>query len=73
MRKLSIEPVIDPSEALKVMDKLIGYVDLWKVGKLNHNKAIEDTIDWQKFLVDSIQKLNGERTYFKKDLVEVIK
>ena len=70
---VSIEPVLDPDEALKVMDELKGHVDLWKVGKLNHNKAVEESIDWKKFFYDSLDKLNGERTYFKKDLVEAAK
>ena len=24
-------------------------VDFWKVGKLNHNKAVEQSVDWPKF------------------------
>ena len=26
-----------------------GRVDFWKVGKLNHNKAVEQSVDWPKF------------------------
>ena len=26
-----------------------GRVDIWKVGKLNHNKAVEQFVDWPKF------------------------
>ena len=26
-----------------------GRVDFWKVGNLNHNKAVEQSVDWPKF------------------------
>ena len=69
---VSIEPVINTQSALDVIDELKGYVDLWKVGKLNHFPEIEATIDWKQFLKDAMTKLNGERTIFKKDLMEFI-
>ena len=69
---ISIEPVVCALEALKVMDELMGYVDLWKVGKLNHFPKIEAEIGWKKFLMEAMAKLNGERTIFKNDLIAVI-
>ena len=30
-----------------------GRVDFWKVGKLNHNKAVEQSVDWPKFRDDA--------------------
>lgn len=67
---VSIEPVIVPNESLLVMDVLKEYVNLWKVGKLNHFKKIEDTINWKKFYYDAKEKLKGRDVYWKKDLLK---
>lgn len=69
---VSMEPVIDPVEALAVIDKAHGFVDYWKIGKLNHNKEIEDTIDWHKFYWEVRAKMKQYRAkyYIKKDLKE---
>ena len=65
---VSIEPVIAPAQALGVMHRLKGSVNLWKVGKLNHNKEREATIDWAQFLTDTETLLAGENVLIKKDL-----
>lgn len=67
---VSMEPVIDPAEALKVVDKCHDIVDFWKVGKLNHNKAIESQVDWHKFYNDVKGRLERFRCryYIKEDL-----
>lgn len=65
---VSIEPVVDPSQALIVMYLLKGSVDLWKVGKLNHDKEREAAINWSRFLVDAETLLAGENVLIKKDL-----
>jgi len=67
---VSLEPVIDPSEALRVIAGLSGYVRFWKIGKLNHNKAVESSVDWGKFLADAerILKDSGASYYIKQDL-----
>jgi len=70
---VSIEPVVNPNEALNVMRDLVGYVDLWKVGKLNYNKKLEDAIDWEKFYFDSKELLKNEKVYWKKDLLAFVK
>jgi len=67
---VSIEPVIKTDEAIKVMEDLKGYVDLWKVGKLNHNAEIESKINWKKFYSDSKKVLKKENVYWKKDLIK---
>ena len=69
---VSMEPVIIPSEALEVIRIAHQYVDFWKIGKLNHNKAVESRIDWPKFRDDAVSLLdslglNG-RYYVKEDL-----
>ena len=47
-----------------------GCVDFWKVGKLNHNKAVEQSVDWPKFRKDATALLEdyGCKYYFKEDL-----
>jgi len=70
---VSVEPVVDPDEALRVIEDLIQYVSYWKVGKLNHNAAIERTMDWARFYKD-VKTLLGDRPhYIKKDLQQYAK
>lgn len=38
---VSLEPVIDPDQALAVIRMAHPYVNFWKVGKLNHMKKYE--------------------------------
>ncbi len=65
---VSVEPVVDTTEAIQVIRDLSPYVDFWKVGKLNHYKEIEQTIDWTKFYVDVTNELKGKNYMIKKDL-----
>jgi DNA repair photolyase len=65
---VSVEPVVDAAEALAVMRELRDVVDLWKVGKLNHNKELESAIDWKKFLYGTEEVLAGKNFIIKKDL-----
>jgi len=67
---VSLEPVIDPAESLKIIELTHDYVDLYKVGKLNHNDELADTIDWKKFGEDAIELLEkyGNKYYIKDDL-----
>ena len=62
--------MIIPDEALEVIRKAHNYVDFWKVGKLNHNKEVEQSVDWPKFREDAIALLEsyGSRYYIKEDL-----
>ena len=47
-----------------------GCVDFWNVGKLNHNKAVEQSVDWPKFRDDATALLEryGCKYYIKEDL-----
>ena len=47
-----------------------GRVDSWKVGKLNHNKAVEQSVDWPKFRAAATALLehDGCKYYIKEDL-----
>ncbi len=65
----SLEPVIDSRESLSVIDESHQYVDLFKVGTLNHMKEAGDT-DWEAFgraVVDKLEAL-GCSYYIKHDL-----
>jgi DNA repair photolyase len=67
---VSLEPVIDPAQALEVIRIADPYVNFWKVGKLNHMKEYERAVNWGKFLSDVdllLSKLNAQY-YIKNDL-----
>ena len=72
---VSVEPVIDVEEALEVMSRLLRYVDVWKVGKINHGEHISEELgeierktDWPKFVSQTKKVLRGKRLLFKKSL-----
>ena len=67
---VSLEPVIDPVQALAVIRKAHKYVRFWKVGKLNHMKEYERTVNWRKFLYDAETLLTryDAKYYIKNDL-----
>jgi len=83
---VSIEPVIDPDQALDVIDRLLPYVRHWKIGKLTgrdeETKTIEARIDWTRFLAEvrSLLHFSEEVTepgrfesnthYIKRDLLK---
>jgi DNA repair photolyase len=68
---VSVEPVIDPEQALKLIELLskMKVVDFWKIGKLNHSKEQELKIDWAKFLRDVRLLLKDKPHYIKTDLL----
>jgi DNA repair photolyase len=66
---VSLEPVIEPEETFRIIEKTHGYVDLYKIGPLNyHPKARE--VDWGKFGYEVVDMLEtyGNDYYLKKDL-----
>ena len=67
---VSLEPVIVPEQALRVIEQAAPYVDFWKVGKLNHMKEIEQKVDWHQFHIDVVKLLNSlhAKYYIKEDL-----
>ncbi len=65
---VSVEPVVDAAEAIEVIETLRDEVDLWKVGKLNHDRQRESAIDWHRFLADVEAALEGRNYMIKKDL-----
>jgi len=65
---VSMEPVIIPQEALEVIKAAYSYVDFWKVGKLNHNKKVEQSVDWPRFRDDVTALLDSlSADYYIKD------
>jgi DNA repair photolyase len=64
---VSLEPVIDPAETLKIIELTHEFVDLYKVGKLNY---INSKVDWRDFAFKTIQLLKkyGKKYYIKNDL-----
>jgi len=56
---VSLEPVIDPNEALFIIEAINHLVDHWKVGKLNHMPKVEKDVDWIRFRETAIDLLEG--------------
>jgi len=67
---VSLEPVIEPAESLRIIEATHEIVDVYKVGTLNYNRAVAGGIDWPKFareVRDMLQKF-GKNYYLKADL-----
>ena len=66
---VSMEPVMDADEALRVLRDIGKDVDFWKIGKMNHRKL---NINWPKFREDAVALLDnlGAKYYIKKELRE---
>jgi len=70
---VSIEPVIDPKQALKLIKKYHPIVDHWKIGKINYHPEVEEKVDWirfrneAKYLLDSL----GANYLLKKSLTDL--
>ena len=65
----SLEPVIDPHESLQIIHQTHGFVDLYKIGILNHLASVTD---WRAFgiaAIDLCQKY-GKKYYIKQDLAK---
>jgi len=70
---VSLEPVLDPTEALKLIDLTHEYVDGYKVGTINHH-SLSESIDWNAFGLEAVNRLRkyGKRFYVKHDLAKHI-
>lgn len=66
---VSLEPVIIPEEALRVIEMTKDYTDHYKVGKINHF-YLENEPDWRDFTQKAIRALRraGKDYYIKKSL-----
>jgi DNA repair photolyase len=55
---VSVEPVIDPRQALALIEQLTPWADGWKVGKLNHHPVAKE-VDWFGFAAEVQRLLEG--------------
>lgn len=65
----SFEPVLDPEQALRLIEQTNGLVDEYKVGKWNHDARAKD-IDWSTFARQAVELLEkiGANYYIKNEL-----
>jgi len=68
----SFEPVIKPEQSLNLMRQTLDYIDVYKVGKVNHFQDLDKSIDWTDFLSHAVAILRGrsKKFYIKRDLRE---
>jgi DNA repair photolyase len=71
---VSLEPVLDPDAAIRLIQATHKFVDLYKVGKLNYHPHAK-TIDWTEFYlrVNAQLDLFNCRRYLKNDLIEAFR
>ena len=60
----SFEPVIDPAESIRLIKETVGFVDLYKVGKLNNFQGFDKSVDWTAFLESVVDILRAEKKPF---------
>lgn len=67
----SFEPVIIPSQSLKLISEVSSFINHVRIGKLNNYKGIDKKIDWSKFIFDAVRICRDSNLpfYIKKDLV----
>ena len=72
---VSLEPVLDPAQSLRIIEQWYTVVDLFKIGKLNHDNAREREIDWRAFGMEAIALCEryGKPYYVKSDLARYLK
>jgi len=65
----SLEPVMDVEQTLDLIRMTSEFVDLYKIGKLNHYRS---NIDWREFGIKAIALCHerGKKYYIKNDLAE---
>jgi DNA repair photolyase len=63
----SMEPCIDPKQTLELIERTLGYVDLYKLGTLNY---VKNDTDWKRFARDAVNLCEraGVKYLLKKDL-----
>ena len=67
---VSIEPVIEPEESIKIIQDSMRHVDFFKIGKLNNFEGLDKKINWHEFLEMVVNLLRAHRKpfYIKEDL-----
>jgi DNA repair photolyase len=66
---VSLEPVLDPAAALEIIRETHSFVDLFKIGKLNHHPP-ESQINWREFGIQAVELCENLNVhyYIKDDL-----
>ena len=66
---VSLEPTLDADSSIEIIRQTHRFVDLYKVGRLNHSKLTKTT-DWKDYTERVIEVLAkvGAQAYIKKDL-----
>jgi DNA repair photolyase len=66
---VSFEPVIDPEQVYAMYEMTRGFVDLYKIGKLNH---YQNSTDWRAFGLRMIEMCERDgKDYLIKDALKV--
>lgn len=61
---VSLEPVIWPDDTLDIIIGCMDYAGHFKIGPINHNKKLRDTVDWNKFAADVPKTINGRVPFY---------
>ena len=70
---MSLEPVIDPHQALQLIEYLYPDVDHWKIGRINHCKEVGVDVDWKLFTIQSVNLLNSVHAdYYIKESLRLV-
>ena len=64
---ISLEPVIDVDEAIKVVKETSGYVDYYRIGAWNYNVKAKD-VDYKRFVEELLMMECRYRFMFKQSL-----
>ncbi len=66
---VSLEPIINPNQTLKLIDMTYRYVDKYKIGKINYDPITEKKINWERVVEEISLKLKGlnKEFYIKED------
>jgi DNA repair photolyase len=69
---VSLEPVIEPAETLRIIDATNEFVDQYKVGPINYSQ-IKGSIDWNSFKMEAEERFNMyDKNYIlKEELLEL--
>ncbi len=66
---VSLEPVMDPDHSLGIIRRTHEFVDLYKIGKLNHQKSGTNWAEFASAAIELCEKY-GKEYYIKNDLIE---
>jgi len=62
----SFEPVIKPSQSIRMIELGLPYIDEFKIGKLNNYQGLDKKIDWNDFLEKVVNILRGKKPFYVK-------